>query len=120
MRLNGFSDNRHQFIARDVGEFIRNHRSGEHYDLVVVDPPTFSNSARTERDWDIQRDAVPLLADLLPLVRAGGVVYFSTNFRRFKFSPNDISASEVHEISKQTVPEEFRVRRIHRCWRIVK
>ncbi len=120
MRLNGFTGEEHRFVASDVGEWIRNHPRGEMYDLVVVDPPTFSNSKRTDQDWNIQTDAVPMLNELLPLVRRGGVVFFSNNFRRFKFESSDLTASEVHEISKQTVPEDFRNRRIHRCWRIVK
>ena len=60
------------------------------------------------------------LKNLMPLVRKGGVVFFSTNFRRFKFDPESIAATQVHEISNQTVPEDFRNRRIHRCWRIVR
>jgi 23S rRNA (guanine2445-N2)-methyltransferase / 23S rRNA (guanine2069-N7)-methyltransferase len=120
MRLNGFDGHEHSFIASDVDEFVRNHAAGEMYDLVVFDPPTFSNSKRTERDWNVQTDAIPLLIQLLPLVRKGGVIYFSSNFRRFKFDPESIPASQVHEISKQTVPEDFRNRRIHRCWRIVR
>jgi len=120
MRLNGFTENHHRYVAKEAGDFVRQHPPGEHYELVVFDPPTFSNSKRTERDWNVQRDAVPLLRDLLTLVRSGGVIYFSTNFRRFKWDPSDVPASEVHEISRQTVPDDFRNRRIHRCWRIVK
>ncbi len=120
MRLNGFAGNEHTFVGSDVAEFVRNHSAGEMYDLVVFDPPTFSNSKRTEEDWNVQTCAIPLLVDLLPLVRKGGVIYFSSNFRRFKFDPESIPASEVHEISNQTVPEDFRNRRIHRCWRIVR
>ena len=53
-------------------------------------------------------------------MRLGGVVYFSTNFRRFKFDDDFLSGLfEIREISKQTVPEDFRNRRIHRCWRLV-
>ena len=120
MTLNGFTGGEHTFVTADVSEFIHNHTPGEMYDLVVLDPPTYSNSKRTERDWNVQVDAVPLINDLLPLVRKGGIVYFSNNFRRFKLVPGEINASEVHEISKQTVPEDFRNKRIHRCWRIVR
>lgn len=120
MHLNGFRGPEHQYIASDVGQFISNHPHGEKYDLVVVDPPTFSNSKRTDNDFEVQRDAVPMLNNLLPLVRSGGVIYFSNNFRRFKFDQAAVNATEIHEISKQTVPEDFRNRRIHRCWRIVK
>ncbi len=120
MHHNGFDGDQHQYVASDVGQFVRQHSPGEMYDLVVLDPPTFSNSKRTEQDWNLQTDAVPLLLDLLPLVRKGGVIFFSNNFRRFKFDSSSLPVREIHEISKQTVPEEFRNRRIHRCWRIVR
>ena len=120
MRLNQFIGNQHKFVTSDIGEFLSNHPPGEAYDLVVLDPPTYSNSKRTETDWDLQRDTVPMLNQLLPLVSSGGVVYFSCNFRRFKFDEAAVEATTIHEISKQTVPEDYRNRRIHRCWRIVK
>lgn len=120
LQANGLAGSQHQFAAMDIGEFIRRHKPGEVYDLVVCDPPTFSNSKRTDQDWNVQTDAVPLLNNVLKLVRPGGVIYFSTNFRRFKFDSEALTASTVHEISKQTVPDEYRNRRIHRCWKIVK
>ena len=124
LRLNGFLDDRrqdgHQLIASDVNEFLDNHPAGERYDLVVFDPPTYSRSKKTEQDWNVQTDALPMLQKLLPLVRKGGVIFFSNNFRRFKFESAELEVSECHEISKQTVPEDFRNRRIHRCWRIVR
>ncbi|MEE2938050.1 MAG: bifunctional 23S rRNA (guanine(2069)-N(7))-methyltransferase RlmK/23S rRNA (guanine(2445)-N(2))-methyltransferase RlmL [Planctomycetota bacterium] len=120
MRINGFTGPQHRFLASDVGDFLRGYPTRESFDLVVVDPPTFSNSKRTDYDWNVQHHAVPMLNDLLPLVKRGGVIYFSCNFRRFKFDSSALSVSEVHEISKQTVPEDFRNRRIHRCWRMVR
>lgn len=120
MRLNGLDGDQHQYVSHDVGQFIDQHAPGEMYDLVVLDPPTYSRSKRTEKDWNVQTDAPELLERLLPLVRKGGVIFFSTNFRRFKFETASLPVSEVHEISKQTVPEDFRNRRIHRCWRIVR
>ncbi|MEM9643796.1 MAG: class I SAM-dependent methyltransferase [Planctomycetota bacterium] len=124
MKINGFDGDDHQFVASDVGTFLSEHAPGEMYDVVVVDPPTFSNSKRTEHDWNVQHDALPLLGQLIPLVRRGGVVFFSTNFRRFKFDTRawkeESGVSEIHEISQQTVPEDYRNRRIHRCWRIVR
>lgn len=124
LRINGFLDEKrqdgHSLITGDVGQFVREHPAGERYDLVVFDPPTYSRSKKTDRDWNVQNDAIPLLKDLLPLVRRGGVIFFSTNFRRFKFDPADLDVTECHEISRQTVPEDFRNRRIHRCWRIVR
>lgn len=124
LRLNGFltdeSESKHELIAMDVEQFIQQHPPGERYELVVLDPPTYSRSKRTEKDWNVQQDAIPLLNKLLPLVRKGGLVFFSNNFRRFKFDPEALDISQCHEISAQTVPEDFRNRRIHRCWRIVR
>ncbi|MCC9599379.1 bifunctional 23S rRNA (guanine(2069)-N(7))-methyltransferase RlmK/23S rRNA (guanine(2445)-N(2))-methyltransferase RlmL [Stieleria sp. JC731] len=124
LELNGMIDptetNKHQLLAMDVGKFLDEHPAGEKYDLVVFDPPTYSRSKKTEKDWNVQQDAIPLLQKLLPLVRRGGVIFFSNNFRRFKFDHSELDVSECHEISSQTVPEDFRNRRIHRCWRIVR
>jgi len=86
--------------------------------LAIVDPPTFSNSKRTDLDWNVQNDYIDLLNRLLDHIRIGGVVFFSTNFRRFKFDPDALQAAQIREISRQTVPPDFRNRRIHRCWRI--
>ncbi|WP_404306741.1 class I SAM-dependent methyltransferase [Neorhodopirellula lusitana] len=120
LQANNLDGPQHQFVTMDIGEFIRRHKPGEVYDLVVCDPPTFSNSKRTDQDWNVQTDAIPLLLDVLKLVKPGGIIFFSTNFRRFKMDADALAATEVHEISTQTVPEDFRNRRIHRCWRIVK
>ncbi|MEO1617367.1 MAG: class I SAM-dependent methyltransferase [Planctomycetota bacterium] len=120
LRLNELDGPQHRFHAGDIREFLQTHPPGDHYDLVVVDPPTFSNSKRTESDWNVQRDAVGMLTNVLELMRPGGLLFFSCNFKRFKLDEPAIPASEIHEISRQTVPEEYRNRRIHRCWRMVK
>ena len=124
LELNGFlddgRDSDHQLIAMDACRFVDEHPKGEIYDLVVLDPPTYSRSKRTDKDWSIQHDAIALLNKLLPLVRQGGVIFFSSNFRRFKFDSAALNVSQCHEISAQTVPEDFRNRRIHRCWRMVR
>ncbi len=120
LSLNGFDGPEHRLIRADVPSFVRTHPPGEHYDLAVVDPPTFSNSKMTAGDWDVQAGHGELLARLLALMPPGGAVYFSCNYRRFKLDEASIPAREIREISKQTVPDDFRNERIHRCWRIVK
>lgn len=117
MALNELLASRHQRISRDCMEFLREHPKEAAYDVAVVDPPTFSNSKGLDEDWDIQLQHADLLNLLLPLMSPGGVIYFSSNFRKFRFdweAPN----VEVREISAQTVPPDFRNRKIHRCWRI--
>lgn len=119
METNKFVGDQHHFVRSDAVSFLASLDKHAMFDLAVVDPPTFSNSKRTDQDWDVQSGYVKLLNDLLEHMAPGGVLYFSNNFRRFKFDPEAIHAQTIHEISKQTVPADYRNRRIHRCWRIV-
>ncbi len=120
MKLNEFEGPQHEFIRSDARTFLRQQRKSNIYDLAVVDPPTFSNSKRAEIDWQVQDDHAEMLNQVLSLMKPSGVVYFSTNFRRFKLDQEALHAEEIREISLQTVPEDFRNRRIHRCWRFVR
>jgi 23S rRNA G2069 N7-methylase RlmK/C1962 C5-methylase RlmI len=119
MRLNGFDSPAYTFIRSDAVAFVAQLPADPLFDLAVVDPPTFSNSKRSEQHWDVQRDSVPLLRELLLRMSSGGVIYFSNNFRGFKMDAAELSAAAVHEISNQSVPPNYRNRKIHRCWRIV-
>ncbi len=122
MDLNGFSEAWHQFIRADAFEFLRGlprPRDGL-FDLAVVDPPTYSNSKATAVDWDVQRDHVELLNLVLDRLSAAGRLYFSTNFRRFKLDESAIQVASIREISRQTIPPDFRNKRIHRCWVLTK
>lgn len=118
LALNGFVGARHTLIREDARHFLE--RDRERYGLAVIDPPTFSNSKRLDAIWDIQRDHLALLQSALTHMEPGGVIFFSTNFRRFKFSGDELHGVRIEEISRQTVPLDFRNRRIHRCWRIQK
>ena len=110
----------HRLVRSDAGAFLDSLDSDQRFDLVVVDPPTYSNSKRLESDWDIQNDHVALLQRVISHTACGGVILFSTNSRRFKFDEAALSEVQVRDISKQTVPEDFRNKRIHRCWRLHK
>ena len=118
--VNNFPADNHQFVRADAIEFVTEMASPEEFDIAIVDPPTFSNSKRLENDWDIQRQHVELLNATLAAIKPDGMIYFSTNFRRFKLDEESIHSNSIVEISKQTVPEDYRNRRIHRCWKIRK
>ncbi|MGE3164977.1 MAG: bifunctional 23S rRNA (guanine(2069)-N(7))-methyltransferase RlmK/23S rRNA (guanine(2445)-N(2))-methyltransferase RlmL [Planctomycetota bacterium] len=120
LALNQLSGAQHRFVRSDSLAFIEAHDPSKSYDLVVVDPPTFSNSKALEDDWDVQRDHARLLEQLVPLLSSGGTIYFSTNFRKFKFEANLPADTSVREISHLTVPPDFRNRKIHRCWCITR
>ncbi len=119
LRLNKLDKARARFVQRDSREFLAPLPREPLYDLAVVDPPTFSNTNRGPGDWDVQQHAAGLLNELSARMTPGGVIYFSTNSRRFKLDEPALSKLTVREISRQTVPEDFRNKRIHRCWRMV-
>jgi 23S rRNA (cytosine1962-C5)-methyltransferase len=105
-----------ELIRADVRAFLDDaRRAARRWDLVVVDPPTFSNSKRMDGTWDVQRDHAALLDDVLAV--CSGVVWFSTNRRRFKLELSDPSLV-VTDMTHATVPPDFRDQKIHHAYRI--
>lgn len=118
--LNGLQAPQHRFVVADVERFLTlADRNGERWDLAVVDPPSRSVSGKMAGDFDIQRDHRALVLLTLRLLRAGGVLYFSTNHQRFQPDLEDLPGASAQEITEATVPPDFRNRFVHRCWRIV-
>ena len=118
--LNDLTGPTHALIRTDVFGWLEEARaSNTRYDLAVLDPPTFSNSKRMDRSFDIQRDHVELIRDTLDLLRPGGALWFSTNARRFKLDPRLTHHAELEEMTSRTVPADFERRRPHRSWRMV-
>lgn len=118
---NGYSGKRHRFYKSDVLGFLENHIPPDGgYDLVVVDPPTVSRSNAMEFKLDLQKDHPKLLSRVLELCKPDAVIYFSTNFRRFKLNRDAIRCAEWEEITDKTIPPDFRNKRIHRSFRLVK
>ncbi len=123
LELNNFSlDDRHTVVQADCLEWLAQEAKSptERYDTVVCDPPTFSNSKRMKAgSFSIDRDHPQLLANIAPLVAPGGEIFFSTNSRSFELASDAVPPDfGHHEISHRSVPEDFRNRRIHRCWRL--
>ncbi len=118
MRLNGLGGAVHEFVRDDATAYLhfRAKRHGEPFDLAVVDPPTFSRSKRTPIAWDVQRDHLELLELLMRQMTHLGRVYFSTNLRGFRLHDSVASLATVREITRQTVPPDFRNNPSHRCW----
>ncbi|MCL5734226.1 MAG: bifunctional 23S rRNA (guanine(2069)-N(7))-methyltransferase RlmK/23S rRNA (guanine(2445)-N(2))-methyltransferase RlmL, partial [Actinobacteria bacterium] len=91
------------------------------YDLIFMDPPTFSNSRSMQAVLDIQRDHSQLIRDCIALLAPEGTLLFSTNFRRFKLDLQLVADFNVVDITRQTVPPDFaRNPHIHRCYRITR
>ncbi|MGY8769961.1 MAG: bifunctional 23S rRNA (guanine(2069)-N(7))-methyltransferase RlmK/23S rRNA (guanine(2445)-N(2))-methyltransferase RlmL [Pirellulales bacterium] len=119
LKINGFGGNAHRLVQADVMAFLQSDSSDKKYDIAVMDVPTFSNSKRTEEVWDVQQDYIQALSMLIARMADDGVIYFATNYRRFKLDEELLQGMKVREISKKTVPEDFRNKRIHRCWRMI-
>lgn len=120
MQLNGFIDlSKCKFIQADVLQYL-NTVPEDHFDIIILDPPTFSNSKRMEDILDIQRDHVKLINDCLRTLRSGGKIYFSTNYKRFVFDTASIQSSLIKNITKQTTPFDFEGRINRVCFLIEK
>ncbi len=121
MALNGFTSEQHQYTQADCIRWLQESDNEEGYDLIFLDPPSFSTSKRMRGTFDIQRDYVELIKKALQLLNKDGVLLFSTNKRKFILDKEKIEAGKIIEISHQTVPEDFKRRnRIHQCWEIHK
>ncbi|MGW8193359.1 MAG: bifunctional 23S rRNA (guanine(2069)-N(7))-methyltransferase RlmK/23S rRNA (guanine(2445)-N(2))-methyltransferase RlmL [Desulforhopalus sp.] len=114
---NGLAEVRNRVERADCLQWLQ--ESGSIFDIIFIDPPTFSNTKKDKRIFDIQRDHVPLIKLAMLRLEQGGLAIFSTNFRRFKMSQEICDTYEVRDISTQTVPFDFaRNKRIHMCWEI--
>lgn len=112
-------DKKFTFIHADVKQYL-DELPADHYDLVVMDPPTFSNSKRMKDFLDIQRDHADLLNKTLRSMKTGGVLYFSTNFRKFQLESEKIHAASMKDITKATTPFDFQGKLFRWCYRIIK
>lgn len=112
----GFGAN---FIHADVKQYLDELPTG-FYDLVIMDPPTFSNSKRMKDILDIQRDHAELINKTLLSMRPGGVLYFSTNFRKFQLETDKITAGSIRDITKATTPFDFQGKLFRWCYKIIK
>lgn len=113
------NDKAYQFIHADVKQYLKTLTPNQ-YDLVIMDPPTFSNSKRMKDILDIQRDHVELINDVLKAMRPGGVLYFSTNFTTFVLDQENIDSTQIKDITKATTPFDFEGRLKRWCFKIVK
>jgi 23S rRNA (cytosine1962-C5)-methyltransferase len=119
VQLNFPSYAHHQAIHADVKQYLKQ-ATPDSYDIIVMDPPTFSNSKRMEDILDIQRDHVELINNCLQLLTEGGVLFFSTNYRKFQLDTPAIKASITKDITKATTPFDFAGKLHRQCFRIIK
>ncbi len=119
LRLNGLTGRQHRLMQADVMGWLR--ETDEQFDLIFIDPPTFSNSKRMEEAFDVQRDHLSLMKDLKRMLRKGGTIMFSNNKRGFRMDHDGLAelGLKAQDITQKTQSQDFaRNRQIHNCWLI--
>lgn len=117
--LNHIDPKKHVFYQADVLKEVKLRKEkNERFDIVLLDPPSFSNSKRMEEDLDIERDHPILIRDCMDLLKEKGTLYFSTNKRKFQLHPIISQHYRVKEISHWTIPLDFHHSDIHRSFTI--
>ncbi len=117
LELNGIRGVKHRLEQADCREWVRS--CGDRFDLIFLDPPTFSNSKRMRGTFDVQRDHASLINDTARLLAPGGDLIFSTNRAKFKMDTGSLKGLIAEDITGKTIPKDFeRNPRIHTCWKI--
>lgn len=121
LELNGLSDPKHILIREDTLDFLSN--PGPRYrdfDVAVVDPPSYSTTRVKNVHFDIAADHPKMLNNVFKLMKKGGTVFFSTNHQSFELKSEELTVTNLQEITSRTIPEDYQSKRkmIHRCWEI--
>lgn len=117
--LNNFESERHHLERADCATWVKDYqqRKGALFDVIFLDPPTFSNSTATEQDWDVQRDHESMIEQCMSILSADGTLVFSNNFRRFTLSEKISAGFAVQNKTRWSLQRDFsRSTKIHQCW----
>jgi 23S rRNA (guanine2445-N2)-methyltransferase / 23S rRNA (guanine2069-N7)-methyltransferase len=119
LALNGYAENRHTVAKADCLSWMA--EETRKYDVIFLDTPTFSNSKKFKRDFEVQRDHVEIIREAARLLDRRGVLIFANNYKRFKIDSEALHDLNVRDITRKTIPFDFyRTPRIHHCWEITK
>ena len=110
---------KYKFVVADVKQYLET-LTPDTFDVVVMDPPTFSNSKKMKDFLDIQEDHVELINQTLRAMKPGGILYFSNNARKFELQHHKIEATTIKDITKATTPFDFEGKLQRWCWRMVR
>lgn len=116
--LNNIDLGGHRFIHADVLEYLKSNSFGKKFDLIILDPPTFSNSKRMENDFEVEKDQDFLVNHCLQILKPNGKLYFSNNKRKFKLSDAIRQKYKVIDLSEKSIPQDFHDKKIHQCFQI--
>ena len=117
LHLNGFQGPQYEIVHADVLQYLKTLAPAS-FDIIVMDPPTFSNSKRMENFLDIQKDHVELINNCMNGLSDEGILYFSTNFTKFQLQADKLRATTLKDITKATTPFDFEGKLKRWCYRI--
>ena len=119
-KANNLSDPaKYEFLREDVIQYLEKY-TGPKFDIIIIDPPTFSNSKKMKDFFDVQRDHISLINNAIKILNEGGTIYFSTNLTTFQINEEEIKASLIKNITKQTTPFDFEGKLQRWCYKIMK
>ena len=106
----------HNFIVDSALEYLE--KASQRFDIIILDPPTFSNSKGMEEDFEVEKDQLFLVKHCLRLLDPNGVLYFSNNKRKFKIDPTILELANVQDLTMRTIPEDYKDTKVHMCFKI--
>jgi 23S rRNA (cytosine1962-C5)-methyltransferase/23S rRNA (guanine2445-N2)-methyltransferase / 23S rRNA (guanine2069-N7)-methyltransferase len=115
--LNNISLREHNFIIESALDYLP--KAQNKFDLIICDPPTFSNSKSMGHDFEVEEDQLILVNECMRLLNDDGVLYFSTNKRKFKINSTIESKYLVANITPKTIPQDYHDQKIHHCFKIM-
>lgn len=115
--LNNLDIAQHDFINANVLEWLTT-ASGYQFDIIFLDPPTFSNSKKMSDSFEVERDQEVLVENCMKMLAPEGVLFFSNNKRKFKLSPKILGQYKVKDITEESIPQDFHDKKIHNCFEI--
>lgn len=116
--LNNIDLKNHTFINANVIEWLAAQPETPTYDVIFLDPPTFSNSKKMSDTFEVERDQDFLLENCMKMLTNEGVLYFSNNKRKFRLSEKALSSYKVRDITEESIPQDFHDKKIHNCFEI--
>lgn len=119
LKLNGLAGPRHTFIQSDAGKYLDcATRDGRRFTLAFVDPPSFFQDKSEIVSRDINHAHPELIRKVLKVMHPGSEVFFSTNHQFFQPKLDNLPVTDLVELTTKTIPEDYRNRHVHRCWRM--
>jgi len=119
LELNGFLTSKHTLIQLDINKFLAQAaQEGRRFTLAFVDPPSFFQDLTKGVSFDVNLDHPDLIRNVLKVMAPGATVFFSTNHQRFEPNLEGLPVKDLIELTPKTIPEDYRNRKVHRCWRM--